>query len=217
MGQLLSKSLARAIILALALCCAVPAVAQESSIVRVLTPADPLAAYSFYDDFLGTNGTPLSVHAPDKGGAWTNLAGTETLTGTGAVQFAGSSNAVTDIASANFTLDADMNSGAYYDYGVYVRYTDASNFTLIDVYHGNWNIEEVKAGTWSTLATTTCTNSNNVDRSISIVANGASISASITGCSTISTSAATRLNAGKAGVANGNASSTTKWYRFTVR
>lgn len=164
------------------------------------------------DTFTDTNGVSLDAHASDRndpGTAWVESAGVwdiqsnqaNVVSGTGARIAQKESNLPDCIVSA----DCTRAGGAA---GLVCRFTDTSNFWLIEVTGTVFRIRENNAGTLTVRASVALTTGVGVTRAISVTLNGSTITATADGANEISYASATHNQTatkhGPAGDTNGN-------------
>lgn len=104
---------------------------------------EPYSGYTFYDDFVGPADTPLTMHSPEVGGAWTTGGtglSTMLLTGGGALDVGGAALfnaafAINDFEIADATMIFDMSFDPNFGSGMTIDFNRSDDNNKWQLYH----------------------------------------------------------------------------------
>jgi hypothetical protein len=185
--------------IALVILLIIPVAVCSQSIGGYYGPA--VSPYLVYDTFTGADTTQLQNHTPEIGGAWTANAGVTIVSNK--IQSTGDYNVIIDSGQANHYITVDhlpSNGGCFS--GPIVRYSDDSNYWLINMYpygSGAFEIEEMASGSFTKQATVaaglTRTNYN-----VTVTSIGATITGTVPGYTISYDSASSNQTQTKVGI-----------------
>jgi hypothetical protein len=142
------------------------------------------------DGFVGTNGADLAAHTMTRGSGWTDQVGSHYIQSNSAQPNAlvGSVAIATTPGYANGTYSCTLTpyydgSFAQFEPGMVFRYTDSSNFLLLqlEVTNGKVNLYSCVAGTFTVLATLSMTLVSGTAYAIAVTLSGNNVSFTVNG------------------------------------